>query len=137
MPDDALLLAARLCVALLFLGGFAQKLIDPGPVLDMLASVGLPGWTIVPVAAFNLAGGISLVCGLRLRGFALVLAAYCLVTTYFHWQLRADPWQVTIIVKNISTAGGLLALAVAGAGRFSVDGLSMRGRQPAQRTTKP
>lgn len=113
-----LLLLSRLMISVLFLGGFAQKLGEPGPVTDMLASVGLPGWTLWPVAAFNLAGGLALLAGWRLALICPALALYCLVTTWFHWQLRADPWQITIIVKNISTAGGLLALAVAGSGRL-------------------
>lgn len=118
--DDLLLLAGRLCIALLFLGGFAQKVSDPAPVAAMLASVGLPAGMIWPVAAFNLLGGVAIAAGWRLRGVALAFAVYCLGTTVFHFQLRADPWQVTIIVKNISTAGGLMALAVAGAGRFAL-----------------
>lgn len=116
-----LLLLSRLMVSLLFLGGFAQKIGDPGPVADMIASVGLPGWTIWPVAAFNLAGGLALLAGWRLALVCPLLAIYCLGTTWFHWQLRADPWQITIIVKNISTAGELLALAVAGPGRWKIE----------------
>ena len=48
------------------------------------------------------------------------LAAYCLFTSYFHWQLRADPWQVTIMVKNWAVAGGLLILAAQGPGRWAL-----------------
>jgi len=33
--------------------------------------------------------------------------------------LRADPWQVTIMVKNWAIAGGLLILAAAGPGRYA------------------
>ena len=79
----------------------------------MINSVGLPGWMIWPVAAFNLAGGLCLIFGPRIQGWALALAAYCIATSWFHWQLRADPWQVTIMVKNWSIAGGLLILAAA------------------------
>lgn len=117
---DPLLLLSRLLVSLLFLGGAAQKIVDPGPVQDMIASIGLPGWVIWPVATFNLFGGVALLAGWRLAVVCPALAIYCLGTTWFHWQLRADPWQVTIIVKNISTAGGLLALAAAGPGRWRI-----------------
>ena len=60
--------------------------------------------------------------GPRSFGWAIVLAGYCIFTSYFHWQLRADPWQVTIVVKNWAIAGGLLILAAQGPGRLTVFG---------------
>lgn len=115
---DWLDLAGRLLIALLFLGGFVQKIGDPGPVAAMIGSLGLPGWFVWPVALFNLLAAICLVLGPKVRTWALLLAAYCIFTSWFHWQLRADPWQVTIVVKNWAIAGGLLILAAHGPGRF-------------------
>ncbi|MBB05809.1 MAG: DoxX protein [Pseudooceanicola sp.] len=111
-------LMGRVLIALLFLGGAAQKVADPDSVRAMIAGIGLPGMLVWAVALFNLFGGICLIVGPRVRAWALVLAAYCLFTSYFHWQLRADPWQVTIMVKNWAIAGGLLILAAHGPGRF-------------------
>ncbi|MFC3182599.1 DoxX family protein [Cypionkella sinensis] len=116
--NDSLNLLGRILIALLFLGGAAQKLGDPVPVSAMIASIGLPVWLVWPVAAFNLIAGLGLIFGPGVRVWALVLAGYCVFTSYFHWQLRADPWQVTIMVKNWSIAGGLLILASTGPGRF-------------------
>ncbi|WP_103334310.1 DoxX family protein [Pseudotabrizicola formosa] len=117
---DGLNLAGRLLIAALFAGGAMQKLADPAPVQTMLAGVGLPALLVWPVAGFNLIASVGLVLGPRVALWALALAAYCLVTSGFHWQLRADPWQVTIMVKNWSIAGGLLILAAAGPGRFVI-----------------
>jgi putative oxidoreductase len=116
--NDALNLAGRMLIALLFLGGAVQKITDPGPVSDMIATLGLPQALVWPVAAFNLAAAVMLVVGPRVRAVALVLSAYCILTSWFHWQLRADPWQVTIVVKNWAVAGGLMVLASAGPGRW-------------------
>jgi putative oxidoreductase len=100
----------RVLIALLFVAGAAQKLSDPGVVAGMLAGVGLPGWLVWPVAAFNAAGAVALVIGWRLFPVALALAAYCGVTSLFH-LIPADPWQMSIFVKNWAIAGGLLVLA--------------------------
>jgi putative oxidoreductase len=59
-----------------------------------------------------------LIFGPGVAVWAAVMAFYCLFTSYFHWQLRADPWQVTILVKNWAIAGGLLILAAQGPGRL-------------------
>jgi putative oxidoreductase len=116
--NDILNLAGRVLIAFLFLGGAFQKLSDPGPVQGMIASLGLPVWLVWPAALFNLVAAVCLVFGPRVRWWALGLAAYCLFTSWFHWQLRADPWQVTIMVKNWAVAGGLCVLAAEGPGRF-------------------
>lgn len=125
--SDALEFAGRLLIALLFLGGFAQKFGDPAPVVEMIEGIGLPGTLVWPVAAFNLIAGIALLTGPRVRLWALALAAYCIFTSHFHWQLRADPWQVTIMVKNIAIAGGLLILAARGPGGWVLFGRARRG----------
>jgi putative oxidoreductase len=116
--NDALNLTGRILIALLFLGGAAQKLGDPAPVRAMIASIGLPTWLVWPTAAFNLIAALGLIFGPGVRIWALILAAYCVLTSYFHFQLRADPWQITLMVKNWSIAGGLLILAAQGPGRY-------------------
>lgn len=125
--NDLLNLIGRLLIAILFLGGAVQKVADPSPVVLMINSLGLPDWLVWPIAALNLVGGLCLIFGPKVQTWALVLAAYCILTSWFHWQLRADPWQITIMVKNWSIAGGLCILAAQGPGRFFVSNRS-RGR---------
>lgn len=116
--NDLMNLTGRVLIALLFLGGAFQKAGDPGQVTRMIESLGLPGPLVWAVAAFNLIAGICLILGPRIRAWAVMLAIYCIATSWFHWQLRADPWQVTIVVKNWAIAGGLLILAAQGPGRL-------------------
>ncbi|MCS5603005.1 MAG: DoxX family membrane protein [Paracoccus sp.] len=117
---DLLDLLGRLLIAVLFAGGAIQKLTDPAAVQQLLDLAGLPGVLVWPLAAMNLAAALGLLLGPKVTWWALLLAAYCIATSWFHWQLRADPWQVTNVVKNWSIAGGLLILAANGPRRFVI-----------------
>ena len=117
--DDIFLLLGRILIAVLFLGGAAQKAVSPSDAMELLARLHMPTTLVWPALAFNLITGIALLAGWQTRLFALAAAAYCAFTSIFHF-LPDDPWQMTIFVKNWSIAGGCLALAVAGAGRFAV-----------------
>ena len=118
--NNLALLAARLLLALLFLGGAAQKALSPDDAQALLAMRGLPPALIWPALLFNAAAGALLVAGLRVRSVAALLAGYCALTSLFH-LIPDDPWQMSIFVKNWAIAGGCLALAVAGGGRFGLD----------------
>ena len=117
---DWAVLTGRLLLSVLFLGGAAQKITDPGPAMALLTMRGLPEALLWPALAYNLIAGLALVLGWRMMPVALSLAAYCGATSWFHLQ-PDDTWQMTIFVKNWSTAGGCLVLAAYGAGRFSLD----------------
>ncbi len=103
-------LLGRCLLALLFLGGAAQKAGDPGSVMQLLAAKGLPEWLVWPALAYNALAGVMLIAGWWLGPLALSLAAYCIFTSWFHF-LPDDPWQMTIFVKNWAIAGGFLVLA--------------------------
>lgn len=130
--SNLLNLVGRILIALIFFGGAIQKVGDPAPVTGMITGIGLPEWLIWPVAAFNLIAAVALVTGPGIRIWALMLAGYCILTSYFHWDLRADPWQVTIMVKNWAIAGGLLILA-----SQDTDGVSAGGRRAAKTGFQP
>ena len=87
--------------------------------MELLAGMGLPQWLVWPALAYNAAAGIALIAGVWTRPVAASLAAYCAVTSIFHF-LPDDPWQMTIFVKNWAIAGGCLVLAAHGPGRWAL-----------------
>lgn len=103
-------LIARVLLSVLFLGGAVQKWADPSGAQNLLALAGLPLALVWPAALFDAIAGVCLLTGPRIGRWAIALAAYCVVTSFFH-LLIPDPWQVTIFVKNWAIAGGLLAVA--------------------------
>ena len=108
-------------IAALFFGGAVQKTLDPAAAQGLLADRGWPDWLIWPALAFNAAAGLALVTGIAMEPAALALAAYCAVTSLFHF-LPDDPWQMTIFVKNWAIAGGCLVLAAGGGGAWRLRG---------------
>jgi len=75
---------------------------------------------------FDLLGATLVVIGLRTRAVAALLAGYVLVAmTIFHSDVR-NVQDIMHILRNLPFLGGLLVLAVAGAGAWSVDGLLAR-----------
>ncbi len=113
------LLVARLLLAQLFLLGSAQKWLDPRMVEQLLAGRDWPEWLVWPALIFNLVAGVVLALGIWTRPVAGLLAAYCAATSLFHF-IPGDGWQMSIFVKNLAIAGGCLALAAVGPGRWAL-----------------
>ena len=90
--NDFTTFLGRLLLAALFMAGAVQKALDPSPAQALLAGQGWPIWLIWPALAFNAAGAAALILGVALRPAAAALAAYCAVTSLFHF-IPDDPWQ--------------------------------------------
>lgn len=116
---DALALLGRLLLASLMLAGTFQKLFDPTGAGELLSLAGLPLWLLWPAGFFTTIAGLGIALGLYTRPLAILAAGYCIVTSYFHY-LIGDPWQMTIVFKNWTIAGGYLMLAAHGPGRFAL-----------------
>lgn len=125
--SDLAVLVGRLLIAALFLAGAVQKAVDPAPAMALLDGFGLPTGLVWIALAFNAVAGIMVVAGWAVRPLAVLLAAYCAFTSLFH-LIPADPWQMSIFVKNWAIAGGCLVLAAHGPGRY-VLGKAQRGAQ--------
>ncbi|ODB36503.1 hypothetical protein BB427_15190 [Pseudoalteromonas sp. BMB] len=86
-----------------------------------MASSGLPSELLPLVIAFELIGGLFILAGAFTQLTAIAFAGFSIVSALlFHFDL-ADQMQFLMFFKNIAMAGGFLALAVSGAGQFSID----------------
>ncbi|MEX0287035.1 MAG: DoxX family protein [Paracoccaceae bacterium] len=114
-------LIARLFLGVLFLMAGLGKLGDVQGFAGYMASGGIPAFLAWPAILFEIFAGLALIVGFQTRLAALALAGFCLVTGLLYHFVPADQMQMTMLFKNVGLAGGYLALAVLGAGRFSVD----------------
>ncbi len=108
--ERGLNLAGRVLISALFVAGAVQKLVDPEAVRGLLTGAGLPPLLVWPAAIFDAVAAVCLVTGPAVQSWAMALALYCMATSFFH-LIPADPWQISIFVKNWAIAGGLLVLA--------------------------
>jgi len=119
---NAVDLAARLLLAIIFLVAGWGKLQDPAGTAGYMGSVGLPGILVWPTIALEIGGGILILVGFQTRIVALLLAGFCIVSGALFHNNFADQMQAISFMKNLAIAGGFLSLVVNGAGRWSVDG---------------
>lgn len=126
--------AGRLLIALLFIISGLNKLVDPASAQAMLAGVGLPTMLAVPTGLFELVAGLALVLGFFTRFFATLLAIFCLLAAFFFHNNFIDPLQLTMLLKNIAIAGGLLCLCAVNTMRWSYD--SMRDQRRLERAER-
>jgi|SRR5829696_4198137 len=123
---DFLLLLARVLVGWIYLQSGFQKVLDPVGFADRLIPRGVPSWLGLTAPFVEFLGGLMLVLGIGTRYGALLLIAFTIAATWTSHLFWTFPeaqrsQQFTQFWKNVTMTGGLLALFVAGPGRFSVD----------------
>ncbi|MET3582389.1 putative oxidoreductase [Mesorhizobium robiniae] len=130
MPRNALLLLSRLLLAALFVPSGFHALSDVAGTSGYFAGLGLPLPTLVAWATglFELIAGLLILVGLNTSIVALLLAAFCIAAGVIghYGQGGGDPtltfMHSQMLMKDIALSGGFLALAMAGAGTYSIDG---------------
>ncbi|KVG36969.1 quinol oxidase [Burkholderia ubonensis] len=121
--DDFAAALLRVALGVLYLAHVAQKVFVftlPGTA-QFFASIGLPAWLAYVTTAVELAGGIALLAGFRVRVAALALLPFMLGATAVHlpngWSFGAPHggweypafWAVTLAVQAL-LGGGAFAL---------------------------
>jgi len=126
--QDTPALIGRVLIALLFVPAGFGKLTGFAGTVGYISSVGAPLPQVAAVIAIvvELGLGLLLLVGFKTRLSAIVLAIFTVAAAVmFHnyWGMPADKAFVNQLMffKNIAIAGGLLAFAAFGAGRFSID----------------
>ena len=118
---DVALLAGRVLLALMFVMAGWSKIGGYAGTQGYMEAMGVPGFMLPLVILLELGGGLAVVLGLFTRSLSVLMAGFTLMAAFiFHYQ-PAEQMQMLMFMKNVSVAGGFLALAAAGAGAFSVD----------------
>ena len=128
MTTSIALIVARILMAWMFLASGWAALADIAGTAGYCAGLGLPLPTLAAwgTGIFELAAGLLLVAGYRLRTVALALAAFSIVASFTGHYGQGEGamafWHWQMFMKDVAVAGGLVGLAVAGPGRLSLDG---------------
>lgn len=126
--QSLLLLVARVLLAFLYLKFGVPKLLHFSDTIAYMGSVGapLPAVSAVIAVLMEVPVAIALLVGFWTRPLALLLAIYTVGTGLIghpFWTMSGTEQGSNMIhfYKNLSIAGGFLALCAAGPGRFSLD----------------
>lgn len=125
---DIIILLARVLLMILFILSSWSKLTGFEGTVNYMSSLGAPAPMLAAAIAviMEFAVGILLILGFYTRPLAFLFALFVLGTALLghpYWNM-VDPERsanMTQFLKNMSIVGGLLLLAVSGAGRFSLD----------------
>ncbi len=114
-------LAARVCLALIFLNAGYNHLTGFEQFQQVIATKGLPAPPVLAVAtiAFLLLGAISLLIGYKTKVGALLLILFLIPASIFFHPPMTD---LGGFLKNLGLIGGLLMTMAHGPGLISVDG---------------
>lgn len=116
-------LIGRIFIAVLFIPAGWTKLMAISGTASYFASLGLPMpmVTAILVGLIELLGGLALLVGLQTRIAAVIVALFTIGTILVAHIDFSNGLNIIMAQKNLAIAGGLLALAAYGAGRYSLD----------------
>ncbi|UVK46375.1 DoxX family protein [Mesorhizobium sp. AR07] len=120
---DVALLAGRLLLSLLFLHEGLTLATHFDGAARAMAALGVSLPLFVATIALQMGAGLSIAFGLLTRLGAIGLGLFCLATaTLFHTNFASQN-ELLHFEKDLAISGGMLVLAIAGAGAISLDRL--------------
>ncbi len=125
--NSIIILISRIFLAILFILAGWSKLTGLEGTAQYFGAIGLPmpSVTAVVVGLIEFVGGLAILIGFQTRIAAVVVALFTIGATLVAHMDFAEGMNALMAQKNLAIAGGLLLLAVTGAGAYSVD---RRGR---------
>ncbi|MDF7674327.1 DoxX family protein [Acetobacteraceae bacterium ESL0709] len=133
---DAILLVSRSLLAVIFVLMGWEKFTNFPEASFFMCSIGIPLPSCFTTIAliFELGAGFLMLLGAFTSPVSFLMAAYSMATAFLghhYWNISEASQHDMFIqfYKNISIAGGFLALVVTGPGRFSLDTLMERNRE--------
>lgn len=127
-------LVFRLAVSLIFIiggaGHFGQHehmlaRIEGSPWLEVVKAIGDLSWLLWLSGAVFIVTGIMLIIGLMTRTASLLILLTLLPITL---SIHIAPGHVGPLFKNVAIMGALFYLMVQGAGKYSLDGNLLQGK---------
>lgn len=117
-------LAGRVLLSILFIIAGFSKLTAISGTAGYFGSIGLPmpTATTVIVGLIEFLGGLAILVGFKTRFAAIVVAVFVLGATAVAHLDFSQAGNALMLQKNLGLTGGLLLLAVLGAGPLSIDG---------------
>ncbi|MGB3788831.1 MAG: DoxX family protein [Phormidesmis sp.] len=115
-------LAARICLALIFLNSGIQHVLGFSGFVDMIGqTLPLAGLLAAGTIIFQLVGAVFLILGYKVQVGAALLILFLIPASLIFHNFLADPSQLSSFLKNLGLVGGLLLLIYTGPGKVSVD----------------
>jgi putative oxidoreductase len=122
---------ARILISTIFMVSGIMKLMNFSATANMIGQSGIPLPTVVTAIAIliELLGAIMIIVGWQTKLAAWIQFIYLIPVTLMYHNFWAAPpqmhdMQMMNFLKNLGIMGGLLILAVRGAGASSVDSSS-------------
>jgi putative oxidoreductase len=127
---DVVALVGRLAMSWIFLSSGFAKLSNVAAFSTVLAKRGVPapsfmGWL---GAIVEFGGGLLIIFGFKIRYAAILMILFAIVATaisHRYWEFTGADFAIqrSNFWKNVTIIGGLLFMFLAGAGRYSADGI--------------
>ena len=118
--DKYINLAGRILLAHIFLLAGINKISGFAGTQAYMDAMGVPGMLLPLVILLEIGGALALILGWQTKWASYALAGFSIVAALIFHRNFGDQMQMIMFMKNLSIAGGLLILAVNGAGAFSL-----------------
>ena len=112
---------ARILLAQIFVLAGISKITGYAGTQGYMESMGVPGMLLPLVILLELGGGLALIIGWQTRLVSYALAGFTVIAALIFHSNLADQMQMIMFMKNLSLAGGLMLLALHGAGSLSLE----------------